>query len=90
MRTKASIGIGEAWPVLPPRQLVRACAGMFKPTKTDLGEKRYPRFAFGFAFGVRSLINRSSNPIAYRRSKMDPAEPGFSVMRATRLPGKRG
>ncbi len=41
MRTKASIGIGEAWPVLPPRQLVRACTGMFKPAKTDLGEKRY-------------------------------------------------
>ena len=81
------VQFGEAWPVLPPQQLVLACAGVFKPTKAD-PEKR-PR-------GSRSGSRLGAVPdklfikfYSYRRSKMDPAEPGISVLRTTRLPGER-
>ena len=71
-----------------PRQLVRACAGVFKPTKADPGEKRPRGSRSGSRLGAvpDKLFIKS---YSYRRSKMDPAEPGISVMRATRLSGKR-
>ena len=72
-----------------PGQLVRACAGVFKPTKTDPSEKRPRGSCSSSRLGAvpNKLFIKS---YSYRRSKMDPAEPEFSVMRATRLSEKRG
>ncbi len=81
------VQFGEAWPVLAPGNLsgrVQACAGVFKPTKADPGEKRL-RGSRLRAVPDKLFIKSYS----YRRSKMDPAEPGISVMRATRLSGER-
>jgi len=84
-------GEGRNWRSLAPfipRQLIRACAGVFKPTKADPGEKRPRGSRLGSRFGAApdKLFIKS---YSYRRSKMDPAEPRISVLRATRLSGIR-
>ena len=76
MRTKASIGIGEAWPVLPPGNLsgrVQACLSRLKPTQARNGLEVRVRVRVW----ARSLISCSSNPTATGEAKWTPPSPNF-------------
>ncbi len=73
---EARVGIGEAWPVLPPGNLserMQACLSRLKPTQARNGLEVRVRVRVW----VRSLLNCSSNPIATGEAKWTPPSPEF-------------
>jgi hypothetical protein len=76
MGMEARVGIGEAWPVLPPGNLsgrVQACLSRPKPTQARNGHE----VRVWVRVWVRSLINCSSNPIATGQANWTPPRPEF-------------